>query len=46
MGSNPYFDELFNNTHKVPTTKQPVYDEVEDDEDLPDYDIFDDIDEE
>jgi hypothetical protein len=29
MGSSP-FDDLWNKTHHIPSTRQPVYDEVDD----------------
>lgn len=43
MGTdNHFFDDLFNKTHKVPDTKIPILEEIE--EDIPDHEIMDDLD--
>lgn len=43
MGTDP-FQDLWNKTHNVPSTKLPVYEEIKDDEEIPDHEIMDDQD--
>jgi hypothetical protein len=41
MGSSP-FDDLWNVTHKIPSTKKPVYEGIDDDVDECDEDNYED----